>query len=61
MAAAARFLSGRAAASSQQGEVFLMNPQSANSLDGRYFGPLPAASIVGRAIPLWVNQTEEEE
>ena len=42
-------------------EVFLMNPQSANSLDGRYFGPLPAASIVGRAIPLWVNQTEEEE
>ena len=43
------------------GDVFLMNPQSADSLDGRYFGPLPAASIVGRAIPLWVNQTEEEE
>ena len=38
-----------------------MNPRSADSLDGRYFGPLPAASIVGRAIPLWVNQTEEEE
>ena len=44
-----------------QDEVFLMNPRSANSLDGRYFGPLPAASIVGRAIPLWVNQTKEEE
>jgi len=43
------------------GQVFLMNAQSADSLDGRYFGPLPAASIVGRAIPLWVNQTEEEE
>jgi conjugative transfer signal peptidase TraF len=43
------------------GDVFLMNPQSADSLDGRYFGPLPAASIVGRAIPLWVDQTEEEE
>jgi conjugative transfer signal peptidase TraF len=42
-------------------EVFLMNSQSADSLDGRYFGPLPAASIVGRAIPLWVHQTEEEE
>jgi conjugative transfer signal peptidase TraF len=42
-------------------EVFLMNPQSADSLDGRYFGPLPAASVVGRAIPLWVDQTEEEE
>ena len=44
-----------------QDEVFLMNPRSANSLDGRYFGPLPAASIVGRAIPLWVNQTKQEE
>ena len=44
-----------------KGDVFLMNPQSANSLDGRYFGPLPAASIVGRAIPLWLHQTEEEE
>jgi conjugative transfer signal peptidase TraF len=43
------------------GEVFLMNRRSVDSLDGRYFGPLPAASIVGRAIPLWVNQTEEEE
>jgi conjugative transfer signal peptidase TraF len=42
-------------------EVFLMNPQSADSLDGRYFGPLPAASVVGRAIPLWVHQAEEEE
>jgi conjugative transfer signal peptidase TraF len=44
-----------------QDEVFLMNLRSADSLDGRYFGPLPAASIVGRAIPLWVHQTEEEE
>jgi conjugative transfer signal peptidase TraF len=44
-----------------QDEVFLMNPWSADSLDGRYFGPLPAASIGGRAIPLWVNQIEEEE
>ena len=44
-----------------QDEVFLMNPRSADSLDGRYFGPLPSASIVGRAIPLWVHQAEEEE
>jgi type IV secretory pathway protease TraF len=35
------------------GEVFLMNWLSADSLDGRYFGPLPAASIIGRAAPLW--------
>jgi conjugative transfer signal peptidase TraF len=36
-----------------EGEVFLMNWQSADSLDGRYFGPLPADSIHGRAVPLW--------
>ena len=35
------------------GEVFLMNRQPADSLDGRYFGALPAATIVGRAEPLW--------
>jgi conjugative transfer signal peptidase TraF len=34
-------------------EVFLMNWQSTDSLDGRYFGPLPAASIIGRAVPLY--------
>jgi type IV secretory pathway protease TraF len=38
-----------------------MSRQSANSLDGRYFGPLPAASIVGRAIPLWTEQSEKEK
>ena len=34
-------------------EVFLMNWQSAGSLDGRYFGSLPTAAIVGRAKPLF--------
>jgi len=34
-------------------EVFLMNWQSSDSLDGRYFGPLPAVSIIGRAVPMW--------
>jgi conjugative transfer signal peptidase TraF len=43
------------------GQVFLMNAQSADSLDGRYFGPLPAASIVGRASPLWTRRTTEEK
>jgi type IV secretory pathway protease TraF len=43
------------------GEVFLMNARSADSLDGRYFGPLPAATIVGRAAPLWTHRTAEEE
>ena len=37
-------------------EVFLMNWQSENSFDGRYFGPLPASTIVGRAIPLWTKE-----
>ena len=35
------------------GDVFLMNWQSAESLDGRYFGVLPTTAIVGRAEPLW--------
>ena len=35
------------------GEVFLMNWQSADSLDGRYFGALPTSAIIGRADPLW--------
>lgn len=37
-------------------EVFLMNPAVPDSLDGRYFGALPAASIVGRAVPLWTDE-----
>ena len=40
------------------GEVFVMNWQSANSLDGRYFGALPATAILGRAEPLWTNEEE---
>jgi type IV secretory pathway protease TraF len=37
-------------------EVFLMNWQSENSLDGLYFGPFPATAIVGRADPLWTEE-----
>ena len=39
-------------------EVFLMNRQSADSFDGRYFGPLPASSIIGRAVPVWTMAEE---
>ena len=38
------------------GEVFLMNPGVPDSLDGRYFGPLPVTSIVGRAAPVWTDE-----
>ena len=38
------------------GEVFLMNPGVPDSLDGRYFGPLPVSSIVGRAAPVWTDE-----
>ncbi len=39
------------------GEIFLMNSQVADSLDGRYFGPLPTRSVIGRAVPLWTDET----
>lgn len=39
-----------------QGQLFLMNPEVRDSLDGRYFGPLPAAAVIGRAVPLWTDE-----
>lgn len=38
------------------GDVFVMNWQSANSLDSRYFGPLPASAVIGRAVPVWTDE-----
>ncbi|MFT4116702.1 S26 family signal peptidase [Bradyrhizobium sp.] len=35
------------------GELFVMNWQSISSLDGRYFGLLPASAVIGRARPVW--------
>lgn len=35
------------------GEVFLMNPEAPDSLDGRYFGLLPGTAITARLTPLW--------
>ena len=36
-----------------EGELFLMNWQAADSFDGRYFGMMPAAAIMGRVLPVW--------
>jgi conjugative transfer signal peptidase TraF len=38
------------------GDVFVMNWQSADSLDSRYFGPLPASAVIGRAVPVWASE-----
>ena len=37
-----------------RGAVFLMNPDATDSFDGRYFGLLPAATIIGGLTPLWI-------
>ncbi|NOW48838.1 conjugative transfer signal peptidase TraF [Novosphingobium sp. SG751A] len=39
-----------------QGELFLMNWSVSDSLDGRYFGPLPTSDVIGRATPLWTDE-----
>lgn len=38
------------------GELFLMNSGVRDSLDGRYFGPIPASFVIGRAVPLWTDE-----
>lgn len=40
-------------------ELFLMNRDAASSLDGRYFGAVPIASVIGRARPLWTRGAGE--
>jgi conjugative transfer signal peptidase TraF len=35
------------------GQVLLLNPTIPDSFDGRYFGALPASSVIARAEPLW--------
>jgi conjugative transfer signal peptidase TraF len=38
------------------GDIFVMNWQSTDSLDSRYFGPLPASAVIGKAVPVWTNE-----
>lgn len=39
-----------------EGQLFLLNADASGSLDGRYFGPISASSVVGRAAPLFVRE-----
>jgi conjugative transfer signal peptidase TraF len=40
----------------QDGEVFLLMADIPASLDGRYLGPTPVRSVLGRAVPLWTTK-----
>ena len=40
-------------------EVFLVNSNVQDSLDGRYFGPLPKSSIIGLAYPIWIDEESD--
>jgi conjugative transfer signal peptidase TraF len=40
-------------------EIFLLNIGVPDSLDGRYFGPLPDTTIIGRATPLWLPRRSQ--
>jgi hypothetical protein len=40
-------------------EVFHMNSQSADSLDGRYFWVMPTATIIGKAVSLWTGWEDD--
>lgn len=37
-------------------ELFLMNFDVPDSVDGRYFGPFPRGSVLGRALPVWTDE-----
>ena len=37
-------------------ELFLLNVTNPASFDSRYFGPIDASFVVGRAVALWTAQ-----
>ena len=37
-------------------EIFLMNSDVRDSLDGRYFGPIPVSAVIGRATPIYTDE-----
>jgi conjugative transfer signal peptidase TraF len=39
-----------------QGDLFVMNPEVPDSLDGRYFGPIPVRAVIGKATPIYTDE-----
>ena len=37
-------------------DIFLMNPDVRDSLDGRYFGPIHARTVIDRATPIYTDE-----
>jgi conjugative transfer signal peptidase TraF len=37
-------------------QLFVMNWQAEDSLDSRYFGPLPTSAVIGKAVPIWTSE-----
>lgn len=40
-----------------EGELFVMNPDAPDSFDGRYFGVLSMTAVIGRATPIWTDES----
>lgn len=40
------------------GEFFLLNAGIRDSLDGRYFGPMPANTVMGKALPVYTKSAD---
>lgn len=38
------------------GDLFVMNPAAPDGFDGRYFGVLRMADVIGRATPVWTDE-----
>ncbi|AXE65280.1 conjugal transfer protein [Hyphomonas sp. CACIAM 19H1] len=43
----------------RSGELLMLNPDRPDSMDGRYFGPLPTSTVLGRAIPILTRDTPD--
>lgn len=37
-------------------QIFVMNRRAPDSFDGRYFGPIARAQVIGRASPVWTDE-----